>query len=343
MLRGETRGSEGERYARDDDAMLAAMLASDASARARGATPAEPCSGVDFEEVENELTPQRVRDEARMPALMLALALTLALCVACIAAALDASLSLIAEEKLRRVLALQDGGARAWRPFVALAGVNCCFVGFAALCVNYVEPCAKGSGIPEIKAYLNGRRVPRVLHWRTVVAKVLGVLGSVGGQLPAGKEGPLIHAGAGLGATLCAALARTLHASRSVGALTTPSAVRDLVSIGCACGVAGAFAAPIGGVLFVLEEAASPQFWHTSLTSLTCAAAPPTRRLVAVRRAAERRAPRRRARARPPRRRATPQVPRRIGCRSRGLCAFVAADAARGADGAGGARALWRL
>ena len=269
MLRGETRGSEGERYARDDDAMLAAMLASDASARARGATPAEPCSGVDFEEVENELTPQRVRDEARMPALMLALALTLALCVACIAAALDASLSLIAEEKLRRVLALQDGGARAWRPFVALAGVNCCFVGFAALCVNYVEPCAKGSGIPEIKAYLNGRRVPRVLHWRTVVAKVLGVLGSVGGQLPAGKEGPLIHAGAGLGATLCAALARTLHASRSVGALTTPSAVRDLVSIGCACGVAGAFAAPIGGVLFVLEEAASPQFWHTSLTSLT--------------------------------------------------------------------------
>lgn len=275
VLRGETRGSDSERsrFARGDDAMIAEMLAGgDAAARLRSEAGG-PCSGVDFEEVENALTPQRVRDEARLPWLVVTLALALALLVASIAASLDLALSAIAEGKLDRVLSLSERSETAWPAFLALAGMNCVFVGFAGLCVGYLEPCAKGSGIPEIKAYLNGRRVPRVLHARTVVAKVAGVLGSVGGQLAVGKEGPLIHAGAGLGANLCAALAAAFRSSRAVGGLTTPAAVRDLVSIGCACGVAGAFAAPIGGVLFVLEEAASPQFWHSSLTSLTFLAA----------------------------------------------------------------------
>lgn len=44
---------------------------------------------------------------------------------------------------------------------------------------------AAGSGIPEIKCYLNGVKVPGIVRLRTLVCKVFGVLFSVAG----GKEG----------------------------------------------------------------------------------------------------------------------------------------------------------
>jgi chloride channel 7 len=249
------------------------MLAEGVASRPARPRPKGPCTGADIEEVENELAAIRVEDEARAPSLLLALLLAVAVCVAGLAAALDLALQAIAEAKLAHVLRLVELDGRQWPAFLVLAALNGSLVAFGAVCVCYLEPCAKGSGIPEVKAYLNGRSIPRVLHWRTVVAKVLGVLGSVGGQLPVGKEGPLIHAGAGAGANRTGALAHVFARSRRVGALVTPAALRDIVSLGCACGVAVAFAAPIGGVLFVLEEAASPHFWHSGLTALTFLAA----------------------------------------------------------------------
>ena len=40
---------------------------------------------------------------------------------------------------------------------------------------------AAGSGIPEIKCYLNGISIPRVVRLRTLISKAVGVLFSVAG------------------------------------------------------------------------------------------------------------------------------------------------------------------
>uniref|UniRef100_A0A8C2RSP8 Uncharacterized protein n=1 Tax=Capra hircus TaxID=9925 RepID=A0A8C2RSP8_CAPHI len=63
-------------------------------------------------------------------------------------------------------------------------------------------PVAAGSGIPEIKCYLNGVKVPGIVRLRTLLCKVFGVLFSVAGGLFVGKEGPMIHSGAVVGAGL---------------------------------------------------------------------------------------------------------------------------------------------
>lgn len=66
----------------------------------------------------------------------------------------------------------------------------------AVACCLVISPAAAGSGIPDVVAYLNGVDVPAVFLFRTLIAKILGSLGSVGGGLAVGKEGPFVHIGA---------------------------------------------------------------------------------------------------------------------------------------------------
>ena len=52
---------------------------------------------------------------------------------------------------------------------------------------------AAGSGIPEVKGYLNGTNYLRFLRIKTGLVKVVGVIFSVSAGLVIGKEGPLIR------------------------------------------------------------------------------------------------------------------------------------------------------
>ncbi|CAI7991030.1 Chloride transport protein 6 [Geodia barretti] len=64
--------------------------------------------------------------------------------------------------------------------FLLLLGVNVLFAIIASAFI-VIEPVAAGSGIPEIKCYLNGIKVPHVTRLTTLVSKAVGVLFSVAG------------------------------------------------------------------------------------------------------------------------------------------------------------------
>eukprot|EP01095_Lingulamoeba_sp_RSL-Kostka_P002719 TRINITY_DN13635_c0_g1_i1.p1 TRINITY_DN13635_c0_g1~~TRINITY_DN13635_c0_g1_i1.p1 ORF type:complete len:779 (+),score=262.03 TRINITY_DN13635_c0_g1_i1:24-2360(+) len=149
---------------------------------------------------------------------------------------------------------------------LAFIGISVGLVAVATVMVSFLEKVAAGSGIPEIKCYLNGVKVPRVVRLKTLFCKAVGVLFSVSGGLAVGKEGPMIHSGAAVAAGLSQGKSSSLKwlNTKFLKYFRNDQAKRDFVSGGAAAGVAAAFGAPIGGVLFSLEEGAS--FWNQQLT-----------------------------------------------------------------------------
>ena len=154
-----------------------------------------------------------------------------------------------------------------WIPLGTFVGINCAYALVAGLLVAFVEPVARGSGIPEVKCYLNGVRIPRVVRVLTLLCKAVGVLFSVAGGLPVGKEGPMIHAGAVVAAGLSQGKSTSLGLDTSwtkFQPFRNDHEKRDFVACGAAAGVAAAFGAPVGGALFALEEGAT--HWNDFLT-----------------------------------------------------------------------------
>ncbi|GAY42556.1 hypothetical protein CUMW_067830 [Citrus unshiu] len=93
---------------------------------------------------------------------------------------------------------------------------------------------------------------------------IFGSIGSVGGGLALGKEGPLVHTGACIASLLGQGGSTKYHLRyRWLQVFRSDRDRRDLVTCGCAAGVAAAFRAPVGGVLFALEEVTS--WWRSQL------------------------------------------------------------------------------
>ncbi|XP_057857526.2 chloride channel protein CLC-d [Cryptomeria japonica] len=148
--------------------------------------------------------------------------------------------------------------------FLVYALFNLALVFSSVFIVTHFAPAAAGSGIPEIKGYLNGIDTPGILLFRTLIGKIFGSIGSVGGGLALGKEGPLVHTGACIASLVGQGGSTKYHVnSRWFQVFKNDRDRRDLVTCGCAAGVAGAFRAPVGGVLFALEEVTS--WWRSQL------------------------------------------------------------------------------
>ena len=177
--------------------------------------------------------------------------------------AADEAQETTAVKMLRRAGACSDSspeGAHVFGAYMAMLSMNCALVLAAAL-LTYWAPRAAMSGLPPLKAFLNGVRVPRLLNWPTLVAKTVGITMVVSTGLPLGREGPMVHAGA----IVAARFSRLkLPITRHLYELRLPSAQRNWVGMGAAAGVAAAFNAPLGGILYSFEEVCS--HWSTRLT-----------------------------------------------------------------------------
>ena len=159
-----------------------------------------------------------------------------------------------------------------------LLAFDAAYIGGAAAGVALVAPMAAGSGLPELRGYLNGTRVPGLLRLRTFVVKLLAIAFVIAAGLPLGREGPMVYLGAAVGALVfnTPALRRLVVDERAHRATATARRAlledekRLLITMGGAAGVAVAFNAPIGGVLYMFEEIAS--FWthRTTMWAFLC-------------------------------------------------------------------------
>ncbi|KAI9678951.1 MAG: hypothetical protein M1829_001936 [Trizodia sp. TS-e1964] len=104
---------------------------------------------------------------------------------------------------------------------------------------------AAGSGVAEVKVILSGFVLHGYLGGKTLVVKTLALILSVASGLSLGKEGPYVHIATCIGNVACRLFSKYHH---------NDGKRREVLSASAASGVAVAFGAPIGGVLFSLEE-----------------------------------------------------------------------------------------
>ncbi|KAK7380843.1 hypothetical protein VNO78_33362 [Psophocarpus tetragonolobus] len=148
--------------------------------------------------------------------------------------------------------------------FLYFTGVNFLLTFVASvLCVCFA-PTAAGPGIPEIKAYLNGVDTPNMYGATVLFVKIIGSIGAVSAGLDLGKEGPLVHIGSCFASLLGQGGPDNYRIKwRWLRYFNNDRDRRDLITIGSSSGVCAAFRAPVGGVLFALEEVAT--WWRSAL------------------------------------------------------------------------------
>ncbi|GLU11465.1 hypothetical protein SLE2022_282060 [Rubroshorea leprosula] len=148
--------------------------------------------------------------------------------------------------------------------FAYFTGANLILTTVAAVLCVWFAPTAAGPGIPEIKAYLNGVDTPNMFGASTLIVKIIGSVGAVSAGLDLGKEGPLVHIGSCIASLLGQGGPDNYRLKwRWLRYFNNDRDRRDIITSGTSSGVCAAFRAPVGGVLFALEEVAT--WWRSAL------------------------------------------------------------------------------
>ncbi|EPZ35964.1 hypothetical protein ROZALSC1DRAFT_26503 [Rozella allomycis CSF55] len=153
----------------------------------------------------------------------------------------------------------RDGGEAI--DYIMYVFLSCLFAFIAAFFVKKLQPYAAGSGIPECKTIMGGFVIKGYLGLMSLVTKSISLIFAVAAGLCIGKEGPLVHIACCVGNIIPRFFPNHYY---------NEAKKREILSGATAAGLAVAFGAPIGGVLFSLEEV-SYYFPHTTmLRSFIC-------------------------------------------------------------------------
>ncbi|KAG0276639.1 hypothetical protein BGZ96_003202, partial [Linnemannia gamsii] len=142
------------------------------------------------------------------------------------------------------------------------------FATTAAYLVKTFAPYAEGSGIPEVKTILGGFVIRHYLGLETLVIKAVTLVLSTSAGLSLGKEGPLLHISCCIGNILPRIFPKFKK---------NEAKMREILSAAASAGISVAFGAPIGGVVFALEEMSyyfsSDTMWHSFFCAMAAAVA----------------------------------------------------------------------
>lgn len=139
----------------------------------------------------------------------------------------------------------RTGGTSYFILYVFYVLVALCFGTLAACLVKMFAPYACGSGIPEIKTILSGFIIRGYMGKWTFLIKSLTIMLTVATGVTLGKEGPMVHVACCTGNILAYLFPKYGR---------NEAKKREILSAASAAGVAIAFGAPVGGVMFSLEE-----------------------------------------------------------------------------------------
>mmetsp|Transcript_15716 Transcript_15716/g.26207 ORF Transcript_15716/g.26207 Transcript_15716/m.26207 type:complete len:716 (+) Transcript_15716:90-2237(+) len=125
--------------------------------------------------------------------------------------------------------------------------------------ITRTTPIASGSGIPQLIAYLyNGKKLDKqLLSPQMVLVKMIGVVLGLTGGLVIGREGPAIAMGAGIADSTNRLINKSIRVVTGKKVPFDGYVKSNIVMMGATAGFASAFRAPIGGLLYCVEELAT--------------------------------------------------------------------------------------
>ncbi|XP_018425385.1 PREDICTED: chloride channel protein C-like isoform X1 [Nanorana parkeri] len=145
-----------------------------------------------------------------------------------------------------------------------ILGVGLGMVFCASGLVVFLCPTGSPSGLPEVIGYLNGASLRHIFNIRTFLGTFFSCALAVSAGLFCGPEAPMVYVGAVVGYGLSQFKSETLRINLPFFTRFRNSAdKRQFITAGAAAGIACVFRAPVGGLLFALEEVAS--FWDMKL------------------------------------------------------------------------------